>query len=67
VSNECPGLYDVYGDEFEALYESYEKLEKEKKPSKRMNVEKILESQIETGTPYMLYKDAANRKSNQRI
>jgi ribonucleoside-diphosphate reductase alpha chain len=43
------------------------KLAKEEKPSKRMNWEKILESQIETGTPYMLYKDAANRKSNQRI
>jgi hypothetical protein len=37
VSNECPGLYDVYGDEFEALYESYEKAGKGRKPSKRMN------------------------------
>jgi ribonucleoside-diphosphate reductase alpha chain len=44
-----------------------EKAGKGRKPSKRMNWEKILESQIETGTPYMLYKDAANRKSNQRI
>lgn len=65
--NECPGLYDVYGDEFEALYESYEAAGKGRKTIKARELwEKILESQIETGTPYMLYKDAANRKSNQK-
>lgn len=65
--NECPGLYDVYGEEFEALYESYEKAGKGRKTIKAHELwEKILESQIETGTPYMLYKDAANRKSNQK-
>ena len=65
--NECPGLYDVYGDEFEALYTSYEEKGKGRKTIKARELwEKILESQIETGTPYMLYKDAANRKSNQK-
>ena len=65
--NECPGLYDVYGDEFEKLYESYEAQGKGRKTIKARELwEKILESQIETGTPYMLYKDAANRKSNQK-
>lgn len=65
--NECPGLYDVYGDEFDALYESYESAGKGRKTIKARDLwEKILESQIETGTPYMLYKDAANRKSNQK-
>lgn len=65
--NECPGLYDVYGDEFEALYTSYEAQNKGRKTVKARELwEKILESQIETGTPYMLYKDAANRKSNQK-
>jgi ribonucleoside-diphosphate reductase alpha chain len=65
--NECPGLYDVYGDEFEALYTSYEAAGKGRKTIKARELwEKILESQIETGTPYMLYKDAANRKSNQK-
>jgi ribonucleoside-diphosphate reductase alpha chain len=65
--NECPGLYDVYGDEFEALYMSYESQGKGRKTIKARELwEKILESQIETGTPYMLYKDAANRKSNQK-
>lgn len=65
--NECPGLYNVYGDEFEALYESYEAQGKGRKTIKARELwEKILESQIETGTPYMLYKDAANRKSNQK-
>ena len=65
--NECPGLYDVYGDEFEALYTSYEAQGKGRKTVKARELwEKILESQIETGTPYMLYKDAANRKSNQK-
>lgn len=65
--NECPGLCDVYGDEFETLYISYETEGKGRKTVKARELwEKILESQIETGTPYMLYKDAANRKSNQK-
>ncbi|MGG7034390.1 MAG: ribonucleoside-diphosphate reductase subunit alpha [Flavobacterium sp.] len=65
--NECPGLYDVYGDEFEAMYTAYEVAGKGRKTIKARELwEKILESQIETGTPYMLYKDAANKKSNQK-
>lgn len=65
--NECPGLYDVYGDEFDAMYIAYEAAGKGRKTIKARELwEKILESQIETGTPYMLYKDAANRKSNQK-
>ncbi|EJG01327.1 ribonucleoside-diphosphate reductase subunit alpha [Flavobacterium sp. F52] len=65
--NECPGLYDVYGDEFEALYTGYEAQGKGRKTIRARELwEKILESQIETGTPYMLYKDAANRKSNHK-
>jgi ribonucleoside-diphosphate reductase alpha chain len=65
--NECPGLDELYGDEFEALYTSYEAQGKGRKTIKARELwEKILESQIETGTPYMLYKDAANRKSNQK-
>lgn len=65
--NECPGLDEVYGDEFETLYLSYEAQGKGRKTIKARELwEKILESQIETGTPYMLYKDAANRKSNQK-
>ncbi|MEO4006860.1 ribonucleoside-diphosphate reductase subunit alpha [Flavobacterium sp. CAU 1735] len=65
--NECPGLYDVYGDEFDAMYVAYENAGKGRKTIKARELwEKILESQIETGTPYMLYKDAANRKSNQK-
>lgn len=65
--NECPGLFDIYGDEFEALYHKYEAEGKGRKSIKARELwEKILESQIETGTPYMLYKDAANRKSNQK-
>ncbi|NDP27632.1 MAG: ribonucleoside-diphosphate reductase subunit alpha [Flavobacterium sp.] len=65
--NECPGLYDVYGEEFEAMYIDYETRGKGRKTIKARELwEKILESQIETGTPYMLYKDAANRKSNQK-
>ena len=65
--NECPGLDNVYGEEFEALYTSYEAQGKGRKTIKARELwEKILESQIETGTPYMLYKDAANRKSNQK-
>jgi ribonucleoside-diphosphate reductase alpha chain len=65
--NECPGLYDVYGEEFENMYVGYENAGKGRKTIKARELwEKILESQIETGTPYMLYKDAVNRKSNQK-
>ncbi len=65
--NECPGLYDVYGEEFETMYTGYEAAGKGRKTIRARELwEKILESQIETGTPYMLYKDAANRKSNQK-
>lgn len=65
--NECPGLYECYGEEFEKLYESYEAQGKGRKTIRARELwEKILESQIETGTPYMLYKDAVNRKSNQK-
>jgi len=65
--NECPNLFDTYGDEFEKLYTSYEQLGKGRKTIKARELwEKILEAQIETGNPYMLYKDAANRKSNQK-
>jgi ribonucleoside-diphosphate reductase alpha chain len=65
--SECPGLYDVYGEEFEKMYIGYEEAGKGRKTIKAQELwEKILESQIETGTPYMLYKDAANRKSNQK-
>tara|TARA_R110002073_G_scaffold279026_1_gene442915 strand:- start:163549 stop:166008 length:2460 start_codon:yes stop_codon:yes gene_type:complete len=65
--NECPHLFDTYGDEFEKLYESYEKVGKGRKTIKARHLwEKILEAQIETGTPYMLYKDAVNRKTNQK-
>jgi len=65
--NECPGLQDCHGDEFDKLYIKYEKENKGRKTIRARDLwEKILESQIETGTPYMLYKDAANRKSNQK-
>jgi len=65
--NECPHLFDTYGDEFEKLYTGYEKVGKGRKTIKARKLwEKILEAQIETGNPYMLYKDAANRKSNQK-
>ncbi len=65
--NECPGLSDVHSEAFEALYIKYEAEGKGRKTIKARELwEKILESQIETGTPYMLYKDAANRKSNQK-
>ena len=65
--NECPGLYDSHGEEFEKKYLEYESENKGRKTIKARELwEKILESQIETGTPYMLYKDAANRKSNQK-
>jgi ribonucleoside-diphosphate reductase alpha chain len=65
--NEAPGLADVVGEEFEALYMKYEN---EKRYRKQVSAQKlwfqILDSQIETGTPYLLYKDAANKKSNQQ-
>ncbi len=65
--NMCPGLNETHGTEFDALYAQYEA---EGRAVKTINAQalwfKILESQMETGTPYMLYKDAANRKSNQK-
>jgi len=65
--NEAPGLADVWGEDFERLYEKYEKEGKFRKQVKAQDLWfEILESQIETGTPYILYKDAANRKSNQK-
>ena len=65
--NECPGLSDSWGPEFEALYEKYEAEGKGRKTIKAQELWfKIVESQIETGVPYMLYKDAANGKSNQQ-
>ncbi|MDX2359611.1 MAG: ribonucleoside-diphosphate reductase subunit alpha [Crocinitomicaceae bacterium] len=65
--HECPGLSDTHGAEFEALYTKYETEGKGRKTIKAQDLWfKILESQIETGTPYMLYKDAANAKSNQK-
>lgn len=65
--HECPGLSDTHSAEFEALYTKYEQAGKGRKTIKAQDLWfKILESQIETGTPYMLYKDAANAKSNQQ-
>jgi ribonucleoside-diphosphate reductase alpha chain len=65
--HECPGLSDTHSAEFEELYTRYEKEGKGRKTIKAQDLWfKILESQIETGTPYMLYKDAANAKSNQQ-
>ena len=65
--NECPGLCDVHSEEFDKLYTKYEKEGKGRKLIKARELwEKILEAQIETGNPYMLYKDAANLKSNQQ-
>ncbi len=65
--NECPGLADSWGPEFEALYTKYEAEGKGRKTIKAQDLWfKVLESQVETGTPYMLYKDAANGKSNQQ-
>ena len=65
--DKCPGLSDVYGEEFEELYEKYES---EGRGNSTIPARKVwfamVESQIETGTPYMLYKDAANKKSNQQ-
>ncbi|MBN9293378.1 MAG: ribonucleoside-diphosphate reductase subunit alpha [Flavobacteriia bacterium] len=65
--HECPGLSEAYGEAFEALYTKYEAEGKGRKTIKAQDLWfKVLESQIETGTPYMLYKDAANNKSNQK-
>ncbi|MBK6883320.1 MAG: ribonucleoside-diphosphate reductase subunit alpha [Flavobacteriales bacterium] len=65
--NECPGLADTHGAKFEALYEKYEMEGKGRSTIKAQDLWfKILESQIETGTPYILFKDAANGKSNQQ-
>ncbi|MDV3903022.1 ribonucleoside-diphosphate reductase subunit alpha [Elizabethkingia anophelis] len=65
--NETPGLYDVYGNAFEELYEHYEAEGKYRKQVKARELwNAILEAQIETGTPYMCYKDAVNEKSNQK-
>ncbi|WP_064197427.1 MULTISPECIES: ribonucleoside-diphosphate reductase subunit alpha [Emticicia] len=65
--NEAPGLSDCYGEEFDRLYEKYELEGKARKTIKAQDLWfAIMESQIETGTPYMLYKDAANQKSNQK-
>ena len=65
--HECPGLADCWGDEFEKLYTKYET---EGKGRKKISAQKlwqmILDAQIQTGTPYLCYKDAANRKSNQQ-
>ena len=65
--NECPNLFTTHSEAFEELYTRYEAEGRGRKTIKARELwEKILESQIETGTPYMLYKDAANRKSNQK-
>jgi ribonucleoside-diphosphate reductase alpha chain len=65
--NEAPGLADCYGKDFEALYEKYEKEGKARKTVKAQDLWfAVIESQTETGTPYMLYKDHCNRKSNQK-
>lgn len=65
--NEAPGLCDTYGGEFEALYHKYEQEGKARKVVRAQEVwNSIIESQVETGTPYMLYKDAVNRKNNQK-
>ena len=65
--NECPGLPETHSAEFEALYTKYEKEGRGRKTIKAQDLWfKILDSQVETGTPYMLFKDAANSKSNQK-
>ena len=65
--NECSGLSDVYGDEFVKLYEKYESGDRCRKVVNARDLWfKILDSQMETGTPYLLYKDACNKKSNQQ-
>ena len=65
--NECPGLNLCWGEEFEKLYVSYEEAGRGRKKVKAQWLwSQIIESQIETGTPYMLYKDTCNAKSNQQ-
>lgn len=65
--HEAPGLHECYGDEFESLYQRYESEGRARRTIKAQELWfAILEAQIETGTPYLLYKDAANRKSNQQ-
>jgi ribonucleoside-diphosphate reductase alpha subunit len=65
--NESPGLADCFGDEFEKLYTQYEREGKVRKTIKAQTLWfAILDAQVETGTPYMLFKDACNRKSNQQ-
>ena len=65
--DECPGLADVHGNEFSELYKKYENSGKFKRKMKSRDLWfKILDSQMETGTPYLCYKDAANNKSNQK-
>lgn len=65
--NECPGLYEAYGEAFDTLYLQYEREGKGKRTIKARELwMAILDAQIETGTPYMLYKDHANKKSNQK-
>jgi ribonucleoside-diphosphate reductase alpha chain len=65
--DEAPGLDECYGEDFEKLYEKYEAEGKGRRTIRARSLwEKIIESQIETGTPYMLYKDNANKKSNQK-
>ncbi|HXH18053.1 MAG TPA: ribonucleoside-diphosphate reductase subunit alpha, partial [Chitinophagales bacterium] len=65
--NEAPGLYECYGEQFDELYTRYENEGRARRKVKAQDLWfAVLESQIETGTPYMLYKDAANKKSNQK-
>jgi ribonucleoside-diphosphate reductase alpha subunit len=65
--NECPGLQDVYGQDFNELYRTYVAQGRYKRKVRAREVwDKILKSQVETGTPYMCYKDAVNTKSNQK-
>lgn len=65
--HECPGLGDCWGEEFERLYEQYEREGRARRTIKAQKLwAAIIDAQIETGTPYMTYKDAANRKSNQQ-
>jgi ribonucleoside-diphosphate reductase alpha subunit len=65
--SECPGLNEVYGDEFDALYEKYESEGRVFRTVRAQDLfNQIVKNQIETGTPYMLYKDAVNKKSNQK-
>ena len=65
--DEAKDLHETYGEEFEKLYDKYEKEGKARKTVKAQDLWfEILESQIETGNPYILYKDAANKKSNQK-